>query len=79
MKLRFAILSLAMIICISSIFFFSCGREKLSDPDNPSGSSFTIGTITPLDVNLAPGGEIADPISGGTFLFPEGGSGLLEV
>ncbi|MBU1700353.1 MAG: hypothetical protein KJ831_09400 [Candidatus Eisenbacteria bacterium] len=68
-----------VIVLVGSIvfLFLSCGREKLTEPSN--STDFTIGTITPLDVNLAPGGEIADPVSGGTFIFPEGGSGLLEV
>jgi hypothetical protein len=71
------ILPVFILAWVFLFLFLSCQRERLTDPSN--STSWTIDEITPIDVNLAPGGEITDPITGGTFIFPEGGAGTLEV
>ncbi len=53
-------------------------RERLGPPE-PAGGEFTLGPVTEYPVPAEAGQALADSISGGEFVFPEGGAGTLKV
>ncbi|MBU1700887.1 MAG: hypothetical protein KJ970_14005 [Candidatus Eisenbacteria bacterium] len=74
-----------LISCLSLYFLVhsGCGgREKLTSDDgsgDPALPEWVYGESQVYDAPAAPGGRILDPLSGQTFRFPAGGSGLLTV
>jgi hypothetical protein len=53
-------------------------RERLARPDTPE-AEFVLGPATEYAVPAQPGEAISDSISGGSFVFPDGGQGTLAV
>lgn len=54
-------------------------RTPVHPEDEPDPGAFELGSIVSYPVDLDAGGVIADSISTGSFVFPEGGLGTLEV
>lgn len=66
-------------LAVMAITFLStCKKDNNDNPGNPSGD-WVIGTKTTLTINASPGEEVTEPDNGLTFIFPNGGSGTLEV
>lgn len=60
-------------------FLSTCKKETTDDnTDNPTVEWVT-GTKTTLAIDAAPGEEVTESVNGLTFMFPDGGSGTLEV
>jgi len=73
-------LALATSLALAGLTWIACSpdRERLGPVDGGDGQ-FTLGPATTYAVEVAAGGSVADSISGGTFAFPNGGSGTLTV
>ncbi|MBN1756197.1 carboxypeptidase regulatory-like domain-containing protein [bacterium] len=61
------------------LLVFSGCTEKDAEPDPSDGINWEIGAITTYFVSGGLGLEVDDSITGGTFIFPEGANGELEV
>lgn len=67
--------SLALLASLSA----SCSPDRTRLGPADTDEQFTLGPATEYAVAVAAGGGVADSISGGEFVFPDGGSGTLTV
>lgn len=68
---------LVVIVGLSILLLTGC-PEKSTEPD-PDGTSWNIGAISNYNVSGGSGYEFEESITGGTFIFPDGADGVLEV
>ncbi len=59
-------------------FFNTCKKDNNDNNENPA-VDWVIGTKTTVEINASPGDEVTESVNGLTFMFPDGGSGTLEV
>ncbi|HHS51093.1 MAG TPA: hypothetical protein ENN07_08265, partial [candidate division Zixibacteria bacterium] len=70
-------ITLVALFCAFTLFLTGCPK-KTTEPD-PDDTSWNIGTITDYNVSGGSGYEFEESITGGTFIFPDGADGVLEV
>ncbi|MBU1950995.1 MAG: hypothetical protein KJ927_19940, partial [Candidatus Eisenbacteria bacterium] len=69
-------------VCVVAFCFVGCGeRERLTSDGSgdPTLPEWVYGESQVYDAPAMPDGRIVDPLTGQTFRFPAGGSGLLTV
>ena len=71
-------ISALMIAALMIVFFSTCKKDNPINKENPP-AEWVIGTKTTIEIKAAPGTEVTEAVNGLTFLFPDGGTGNLEV
>jgi hypothetical protein len=64
------------LLCL--LFCCSCSERTRLD-QTQSDEDWVIGPETSVVIDVGAGGQVSDLVSGGVFVFPEGGSGILET
>ncbi len=78
MKHSFKISTLILSVLVI-VFLSTCKKDNDDDNNENPPADWVIGTKTTVQVNASPGEEVTEPVNGLTFMFPDGGSGNLEV
>lgn len=66
------------LLLLLSVMLLQCNNEVTQPSDN-GVNGWTYGSASSYDIASAHSFQISDSISGGTFIFPEGGSGALVI
>lgn len=72
-------ISLLVLSATGIAFLSTCKKETTDDNNDNPTVEWVTGTKTTVAIDAAPGEEVTETVNGLTFMFPDGGSGTLEV
>jgi hypothetical protein len=71
-------ISALVLSALVTVFLSTCKKDNNDNNENPP-IEWVIGTKTTVEINASTGDEVTESVNGLTFMFPDGGSGTLEV